>query len=259
MKTSRLSSRSSFAALLVFILYMVVYYFKNNIISIDFIPNTNYSIEHALEQILSCNIDDRPRQRALLRALHAWTQFAHQHKIQYWIAYGTLVGYVQRHGLLPHDSDIDILILAQDTQHLLPFSDTNFSSIYELKVHSQWYIVGYANRSYFPLQGFNFIAPNARFIDRELRCYVEIWSIHDIHPDQPRNIKQGNKTLTEYDTSYNWISSPIEWTFPLKPCIFSELKVWCPAMPERLVTLLYGIEALNKSDKTCVNDTWIRI
>jgi len=259
MKTSKFSSRTTYATLLMFILYVVSYYSINNVIPVHFIPNANYSIESALEQIPTCNTDDRLRHRALLAALHAWTQFAYQYNIQYWIAYGTLVGYVQRHGLLPHDTDIDVLMLAQDTKYLLPFADTNFSSAYELKVHPQWYVVGYANRSYFPLEGFNFIAPNGRFIDRELRYYVEIWPINDIHPDQSRNTTNFNKTLTEYDTLFNWTSSPIEWTFPLKPCMFSGIEVWCPAMPERLVTMLYGIESLNQSDKRCVNDTWIRI
>ncbi|CAF1312096.1 unnamed protein product [Adineta steineri] len=238
---------------------MVVYYPKNNTIYIDLTQTTNYSIENALEHIPICNSDDRFRQRCLLTALHAWTDFAHEHKIQYWIAYGTLIGYVQRDGLLPHDYDIDILMLAQDTQYLVPFADINFSSAYELKVHPQWSTVGYANRSYFPLEGFTFVAPNARFIDRKFRCYVEIWPTYDFHPDQPTNITYLKKTLTDYDRTFNWTSSPIQWTFPLQSCIFSGVKVWCPAMPERLVTMVYGIEAINKTDKKCVNETWISV
>ncbi|CAF2590205.1 unnamed protein product [Rotaria sp. Silwood2] len=236
---------------------MIAYYSENNNISINLIPNTNYSIEQALKQMPICNSKDRPRQRNLLTILHAWTHFANTHNIQYWIAYGTLVGYVQGQGLLPHDSDTDVLILAQDTQQLIPFSNVNFSSIYEIKVHPQWSSAGFANRSYFPLQRINFIAPNARFIHRTLRYHVDIWPIYDYHPAQSRNRTKTIKTLTEYSTSYTWISSPIEWTFPLKPCIFSSIKVWCPAMPEKLVTMLYGIKALNETDKICVNGTWI--
>ncbi|CAF1151522.1 unnamed protein product [Rotaria sordida] len=236
---------------------MIAYYSDNNIISINLISNTNNSIEKALEQMPICNSQDRSRQRILLSIFHAWTHFAYIHNIEYWIAYGTLVGYVQRRGLLPHDSDTDILMLAQDTQQLVPFSDVNFSSIYEIKVHPQWSFVGYANRSYFPLQGIHFIAPNARFIHRKLRYHVDIWPIYDYHPDQLKNTTNPMKTLTEYSRYYTWISSPIEWTFPLKPCTFSGIKVWCPAMPEKLVTMLYGIEAVNKTDTTCVNGTWV--
>ncbi|CAF1353955.1 unnamed protein product [Rotaria sp. Silwood1] len=236
---------------------MIVYYAENNHISINLISNINNTIEQALREMPICSSRDRRRQRILLSMLHAWTQFANTHNIQYWIAYGTLVGYVQRRGLLPHDSDTDVLILAQDTQYLVPFTNVNFSSIYEIKVHPQWSFAGYKNRSYFRAQGINFVAPNARFKHRTLHYHVDIWPIYDYHPDQSRNTTKTIKTLTEYSKYYTWISSPIEWTFPLKPCIFSGIKVWCPAMPEKLVTIQYGATAVNKTDTKCVNGTWI--
>ncbi|CAF1223510.1 unnamed protein product [Adineta ricciae] len=219
--------------------------------------NFSSSIRSTLEQIPTCNLKDRPRQEVLLTTLYAWTQLAREHNIQYWIAYGSLVGYVQRRGLLPHDQDTDILMLSQDTRHLVPFADTNFSSIYELKVHPQWHYIGYAGRSYYPEKGFNFIAPNARFIHRKLRYHVDIWPIYDFHPDRPKNRTNVTTALTEYDVSYRWISSPIEWTFPLTPCNFSSILVWCPAKPESIVANLYGQSAVTKTNKKCVNQTWV--
>ncbi|CAF1475528.1 unnamed protein product [Adineta steineri] len=238
---------------------MVVYYPENNINYTYFTQTTNYSIENALEHIPICHSYDRSRQRCLLTTLHARTDFAHEHKIHYWIAYGTLIGYLQRGGLLPHDHDIDILILAQDTQYLVPFSNSSFSSAYELKLYPQWSTVGYANRSYFRSEGIHFVAPNARFIDREFHYHVDIWPTYDFHPDQPTNITYLKKTLTDYDRSYSWVSSSIEWTFLLKPCIFSGVKAWCPAIPKRLVSMVYGIEANNETNKKCVNETWINV
>ncbi|CAF5214903.1 unnamed protein product, partial [Rotaria magnacalcarata] len=133
---------------------------------------------------------------------HVWTHFADIHHIQYWTVYGTLVCYVQRRGLLPHDLDIGVLILVQNTENLIPFSDAYFSSS----------------------QGINFVAPNARFIHRELHLHIDIWPIYDYHPNQLRSTTKIIKTLTEYSRSYEWIPSPIEWTFPSKKCVFSGIK-----------------------------------
>lgn len=241
------------AAIIVFI---PTYYYNNQYIYVNIVSNSNVSIEDAIKTIPICNSHDRPRQEVLLSTLHAWSLFADKHNIRYWIAYGSLVGYVQRGGLLPHDSDTDILMLADDTKYLVPFSDVNFSSIHEIKVHPQWSHVGYAGRSYFPSKGFNFIAPNARFIHRKLRYHVDIWPMYDFDPSKPRKTSNTSKTLTEYSAGYSWISSPMEWTFPLKKCSFSGVKVWCPAMPERLVTNIYGAKAVHQTDKICVNGSW---
>ncbi|CAF3498278.1 unnamed protein product, partial [Rotaria sp. Silwood2] len=98
------------------------------------ITSTHNWIEKALQKIPTCTQRDRPRQRTILYTLLEWTHFAQKYNIRYWIAYGSLVGYVQRQGLLPHDLDVDLLIMAQDTSQLFQLSQLNFSSIYELKV-----------------------------------------------------------------------------------------------------------------------------
>ncbi len=65
--------------------------------------NETALIEQALEQMPTCNSYDRPRQRALLYTLQAWTHLAHSHHIRYWISHRTLTGYTQRQGPLPYD------------------------------------------------------------------------------------------------------------------------------------------------------------
>ncbi|CAF4066269.1 unnamed protein product [Rotaria sp. Silwood2] len=190
------------------------------------INHGNISIEQALQKLPTCTQDDGPRQRALLYALQQWTYFAQQHNIRYWIAYKTLVSYVQHHSLSPHDLDIDLFIMAQDTSQLAELSQFNFSSIYELKVHPQWFIVGETKCSYFYSEGINFVAPNARFINRKDHIHVDIWPMYDYDPSETRMEKNRKPMLTEYDEYYNWKSSPQEWTFPLQECLFSGIKVW---------------------------------
>jgi phosphorylcholine metabolism protein LicD len=218
----------------------------------------NIAIEQAIEHIPICTANDRSRHRALIHTLQVWTKFAQQHHIRYWIAYGTLVSYVQRRGLLPYDPDINLFIMAQDTSQLLQLSQLNILSTYELKVHPQWYIVDDTKRWYFSSEGIDFVAPNARFINSNDNLHLDIWPIYDYHPNHTRIEKNSRAMLTAYDKSYKWRSTPKEWTFPLQECKFSGVEVWCPAEPEKLVTDIYGEISFNMSSEKCVNGTWVK-
>ena len=216
-------------------------------------------IERALDGIPKCIPYDRTRQKILLSALQAWSHLAEKHSIPYWIAYGSLIGYVQRRGLLPHDPDVDVVVMHEDTPKIVNISKTNFSADYEIKVQPQWEIIGETKRSYFRDQGIHFIAPNARFIDKKTRDHVDIFPGYNFNPLYA-NYTPGMKpteNVTEYDVHYNWLSYPKNWTYPLKTCYFSEIKVLCPAQPEKLVATMYGESALTKSNKKCVNGSWV--
>ncbi|CAF1355552.1 unnamed protein product, partial [Didymodactylos carnosus] len=219
----------------------------------------NVRIKQALTQIPRCAPDDHARHLVLLTVLRAWAHFACEHNLQYWIAYGTLVGYVQRRGLLPHDPDIDVLMMARDTPKLVAIATLLYSnltllnsSMYKLKVHPQWYIVQYSNRSYFHSQGIHFVAPNARFVHRERACHVDIYPTYDYHPDQSNSSTNTSTILSEYDRNYYWKPYPRKWTFPLRSCEFSGIRLLCPAQPEKLVAAFYGQTALFQSDKSCI-------
>ncbi|UJR14160.1 hypothetical protein I4U23_001155 [Adineta vaga] len=254
-----LLSRNYLKLLLLFFGIMFLYYFHNTDNGLHVFPMANISIENTLETIPVCESGDRDRQRSLLRMFYAWTQFAHEHNLRYWLCDGSLVGYTRLRGLIPHDSDVDVLMLHSDTKRLASLTYVNFSSIYQLRVHPQWEIIGEKNRSYFESQGITFVAPNARVYNLEDNRHVDIWPIYDFHPDQPTNTTLRGKTLFQYSIDYAWASYPIEWTFPLKPCLFSQLKTWCPAMPEKIVSLLYGSQAVNQSDHICKDGSWVDV
>ncbi|CAF5038906.1 unnamed protein product, partial [Rotaria sp. Silwood1] len=158
-------------------------------------------------------------------------------------------------GLLPHDHDIDIIMMTDDTPQLINISHMNFSSDYEIKVQPQWHIVDDTHRSYLLEQGINFIEPNARLFHRQTRYHVDIFPAYDFNPlyanKSIENIQSEN--LTIYDIKYKWFSYPRSWTYPLKICYFSDIKVLCPAEPEKLVAFLYGSYAITTSNKKCVN------
>ena len=219
--------------------------------------NQNTSIEEALQQIPTCTSNDRSRQRALLHTLQAWKHFAQQNRIQYWIAYDTLLGYVQNHALLPNDSNIDLFIMAYDTSELFRLSHFNFSLNYKLKVHPQWYFVDQIERSYFYSEEIDFLLPNARFINIDKKFYLNIWPVYDYNPNETRMAKTSKAMLTAYNRNYQWKSTPREWTFPLRECEFSGIKVWCPAEAEKLVSDIYGAILGNLSSLACFNDSWV--
>jgi hypothetical protein len=205
-------------------------------------------IEQALERIPICNSYDRPRQRALLYTLQAWTHLARSHHIRYWIAYKTLAGYLQHHDLSPYDQDIDILIMAEDTPQLIELTKTNYSSIYELKVYPQWFLTKISNRSYFPSKGINFTMQNAQFINQKNNVSINIWPMYTNY------LNENILMLVQYLDFDNWILSPKEWTFPLELCIISNIRVWCPAQPKRLTASIYEQKSIYLS---CINGSWV--
>ena len=213
-------------------------------------------IKQALEQMPNCSSTDRRRQRILLDLLQSWSHFAEQYNIQYCLTYGSLVGYVQRHGLLPHDADLDILIPNEQMPKLMTISQTNFSSIYELKVQPQWFIVDYRKRSYFRNQTINFIVPNARYRRKINRYHIDLFPIYDFSSSESNQSQ--NKNLTIHNRYSKQLSVPQTWIYPIEICYFSGIKTRCPANAKKLVSTLYGVSALIKSDKKCKNGTWIR-
>src|SRR5690348_5033717 len=114
----------------VFVISILIYdYYRTDSNFYGRLSARNVAIDQALEQIPICTPDDRPRQRALLYALQQWTYYAKKHYFQYWIAYESLIGYVQSHGLLPYHFHIDLLIMPQDTSQFVELSQIDFSSI----------------------------------------------------------------------------------------------------------------------------------
>ncbi|CAF1151506.1 unnamed protein product [Rotaria sordida] len=212
------------------------------------LSNETIFIEQALKRIQRCNEEDYLRQRALLYTFQTWNHLAHSHHIRYWIAYKTLASYIQHNDLSPYDDDIDIFIIYQDIPRLINLINANYSSIYELKIHPQWFITKVFNRSYTPSEIINFTIQNTRFINHKNNVSINIWPIY----------KYYNKHIllfVEYHNFDNLILTPIEWIFPLEPCVFSGIRVWCPAQPKKLTASIYRQTSVYMS---CINGSWIK-
>ena len=216
------------------------------------------SLEPIVAQLTNCTDHDRARQYSLLRILRAWSIFATEHRLVYWLAYGSLVGYVQRGGLLPHDKDVDVEIPWEQTTQLEILARKNFSDDFYLVVQPLWRRPYYATRKHFRSRGVHFVAPNARLYDRKEDHYLDIWASYERMPNiTNRSLSSIDKGMfVDYDISYQFMENPRDWVYPLQKCEFSGIPVWCPAKPEKFVARVYGEKALNTSDTVCRNGTW---
>lgn len=259
MNKPRFSPRFLCTAILFVVVCACIYYVQHLESSVNETVSKKDPFERALDQIEVCNARDRPRQRALLVTMQAWSEFARKYNLQYWISFGTLVGHVQGQSLLPYSVDLAVTMMAQDTPRLISLVNRTFMPDYALKIHPDWFRVGYLDRSYYPNKDIQFVAPNAQFVNRKENVHIDIYPSYDYDPITSMNLTIGKKSanLTEYDPDYDWISYPREWTFPLNACYLSGLKILCPANPEKLVKLMFGRAALSTSDTFCMNGTWI--
>lgn len=232
---------------LLLILALLFYDFYHHDLTV-FIHSSNETaaIERVLQQLPTCTTDDLARQRALLYTLQQWTQLAHSHHIRYWISHETLIGYVQHHRMLPYAQSIDISILADDTPALIPLLKVNRSSRYELKIHPQWNMAKTSNRSLFPSQGIGFRQYNAQFVDRQANISINIWPAYDQYPRQ--------SILVQYDSGGQQRVIPENWIFSLHPCVFSGMKVWCPAQPKTLALASYDSI---RTKHWCIDGIWV--
>jgi hypothetical protein len=209
------------------------------------ISDQTQMIEQALQQIPTCTPDDRSRQRALLHTLQAWTHLAHPHHVRYWISRRALVSQTESHGSLPYSQSIDVSMLANEIPQLIRLIKVNTSSTYELQVHPQWNTVPAVKRSLFPSQRIDWVKYPARFINREKNVSINIQPVFDSLSDQDM--------LIEYDTQTKSRIVSEDWIFPLHPCLFAGVKVWCPAEPRKLATSVFD----PGSTAQCINGAWV--
>lgn len=203
----------------------------------DHLMDRNAPIERALKRINQCaHGTDTSRQRALLYTLQAWVDFAHQHRLIYWISHQALFNYIQSYTLGPNDFHIDVSIMFDDVTRLILLIEFMKSSIYELQVNLQWQSSSRTNRSTF--------LHRIKFINHEQNVSINIW---------PNRLTDDNrKALMIRRQSNTSLVVPSNWIFPLDFCIIAGVDVWCPAYPKELLTFVYSFR---KENRSCPHET----
>ena len=79
-----------------------------------------------------------------LSILNDIDRFCRDHKLQYWLAYGTLLGAIRHQGFIPWDDDIDIFMFRDDYEQFLNTYNTQTSQYKVLSSHDSTYYYEFA-------------------------------------------------------------------------------------------------------------------
>lgn len=80
--------------------------------------------------------DLRKMQLRMLEMLTFIDSICEKHNINYWLAYGTLLGAVRHNGFIPWDDDLDIELLKDDYDKLINILKKDLTDNYYLQIHS---------------------------------------------------------------------------------------------------------------------------
>ena len=78
--------------------------------------------------------EDVMLKKALISTLKGFVNFCEQHNLRYYAAFGTALGAVRHHGIIPWDDDIDVYMPREDYNKFLSLRGTLESSEYELLI-----------------------------------------------------------------------------------------------------------------------------
>lgn len=136
-----------------------------------------------------------------------------QHKINYFLVSGTLLGWARHQKLIPWDDDIDIMILDKDTQKLESLFDTIITDEYEI-------FEQYHNHLY------KFFSPKNKIINGKNYSfpYIDLFVAHTL--DKSISFF---KMDFEYDTVY-----------PIKKDKLNKIEVCIPNKPDLILTKIFG-------------------
>lgn len=133
-------------------------------------------------------ITDSQFKEKLIETFKAFDTFCKSHDIKYYAGYGTLIGVVRHHGLIPWDDDIDVLMLPEDYNKLCSFRG---------KVEGHYDIVDSRDKGYWLFDIAKFVDTNTTLWEYEDRpCITGVYI--DIFPLSESTYNEGADILKEY-------------------------------------------------------------
>jgi phosphorylcholine metabolism protein LicD len=159
-----------------------------------------------------------------------------KHNIYYSIAYGTLLGAVRHHDIIPWDDDADLNVLRKDYYKIIALKD-EFEK-YGLKMVVEWKLI----KIYFGEKDFPFIDLfiNDTINNKIIRC-----------------VKPYNKYCYTLNKKANWfwkfINYPSEWILKTKRFKFGNLELNGPIESEKILKYWYGNNCLTECYSSEIN------
>ena len=133
-------------------------------------------------------ITDSQFKEKLIETFKAFDTFCKNHDIKYYAGYGTLIGVVRHHGLIPWDDDIDVLMLPEDYKKLCSFRG---------KIDGHYDIVDSRDKGYWLFDIAKFVDTNTTLWEYEKRpCVTGVYI--DIFPLSESSYNEGADVLKEY-------------------------------------------------------------
>ncbi|KAJ3156851.1 hypothetical protein HK101_001459 [Irineochytrium annulatum] len=178
----------------------------------------------------------------LLLLLQAWNEFCQTEGISYWLAHGSLLGWVWNRKMLPWDKDIKVEVTMQTLRELRNHDTLALDRRYIFEVNPN-----YVYRA--PQPG---NTPDARLTDTMSGFYIEIHALHsasDDASDTTEDMIVASKQPSYYKYSH---------VFPLQSTVFEGVPVWRPNEPVAILYQEYGLEPMvQETTRTEAGDTWV--
>jgi len=175
-----------------------------------------------------CN-DNSKRQTILKELLIFWDKIAKEQNIEYFLMYGTLLGTYRHEGMIPYDTDMDVMVMASETLKLERCCNKTYG-INSILVQPAWRVHPLQRRKFTRKW---FLYTDAR-VQRTKDIFLDIWQLlYD-----PTNVTQAKVMSKHHD--WKEVSMSLEWFYPLQKCNFEGLVVNCPNSVHPILSTLYG-------------------
>ncbi len=200
--------------LFIILLCMIVYYFISLYQS------------KPVEKFSNKNEDVRNK---IIKGMSVIDDLFNKNNIYYTAAYGTLLGAVRHHDMIPWDDDADINVLRQDYDKIMSLK--NEFKKHGLTLEADWKLIKvYFDSTQFP------------FIDIFINDVIDGKIIRCTEPF--------NKICTQLDRKsewwWKWIDYPAEWIINRQRFNFGPIKIWGPKNPEKVLKYWYGENCLTQ-------------
>jgi lipopolysaccharide cholinephosphotransferase len=157
-------------------------------------------------------ITEQRYKEKIVDTFKAFDSFCREHDIKYFVAYGTLIGAVRHHGLIPWDDDIDVWMLPDDYEKF---------KTYKGKISGHYDVIDDRDKGYWLLSLVKFVDTNTTLWEFEhfpfiTGVYIDVFPLDECNKDvavklrKEYDAKSLQLTYAMMDRSWNHYSSLIK-------------------------------------------------
>ena len=206
------------------------------------------------ESIYGSDCPSNPHKQTLKYLFHYWMALDNYYNLSSFLCGGSLIGSLRDGDLIPYDRDIDVCVTWKNYQKVRVIrSEKPFnyrSSQIFLAVQEDFSNKDERHRTRVDCMGrtsqrahdpCSFKLPGARLISRGVYVDVFVYREHDVY-------------LRDHEYQKDHVKTDL---FPLKHCMFMDIKAKCPRNEMTLLLKYYKPDVLRKPHYKCQNKTWV--